>query len=379
MLRATVARTLTAVGAAGFLVATFGAANASPRPAPPAAANVHPETSVTKQLNAIVTIGSTVDPINGDQNPYGLAIAPVTAGAIHQGDLIICNFNDGNPFNIQGLGTTIEDLSPVPGSSPTRISQDPRLTGCDALALDPKGFIWAAALDANDNPIVSPSGSLVTSLPGFSWGGPWGQAYSGTPEPRRTGAFYESNSLDGSIVRINLTDAGGISFTKIVTGFPVNHGVPGTILGPSGLTYDMVHDVLFVVDGMNNTVYSLFAPGKIVKDGITIAPNGSVGGPSASARRVVFSGAPLNAPISAALLYNGNLVVGNTTNNRLVEISTPYGRVLHTVNLDTGAAGALFGIVATGTSAATTKIYFNDDNTNTVDVLEQNTSSIQRR
>ena len=30
----------------------------------------------------ITTIGSTVDPMNGDQNPYGLAIAPATAGLI---------------------------------------------------------------------------------------------------------------------------------------------------------------------------------------------------------------------------------------------------------------------------------------------------------
>ena len=40
----------------------------------------------------ITTIGSTVDPINGDQNPYGLTIAPATAGLITKGDLIVCNF-----------------------------------------------------------------------------------------------------------------------------------------------------------------------------------------------------------------------------------------------------------------------------------------------
>ena len=38
-------------------------------------------------------------------------------------------------------------------------------------------------------------------------------------------------------------------------------------------------------------------------------------------------------------------------------------------DLDTGPVGALFGIVATGTDASSTKIYFNDDNDNTVKVL----------
>ena len=55
---------------------------------------------------AITTIGSTVDPTNGDGNPYGLAIAPVSAGLLTAGDLVICNFNDS--ANVQGNGTTIE-------------------------------------------------------------------------------------------------------------------------------------------------------------------------------------------------------------------------------------------------------------------------------
>src|SRR5579863_3324860 len=65
---------------------------------------------VIGQLKHIVMIGSTVDATNGDQNAYGLTIAPVTAGLITAGDLIVTNFNNGNPFNIQGLGTTMEVL-----------------------------------------------------------------------------------------------------------------------------------------------------------------------------------------------------------------------------------------------------------------------------
>src|ERR1700733_10861087 len=52
-----------------------------------------PATAVIGAL-PITTIGSTVDPTNGDENPYGLAIAPVSAGLLTAGDLVICNFND---------------------------------------------------------------------------------------------------------------------------------------------------------------------------------------------------------------------------------------------------------------------------------------------
>ena len=331
----------------------------------PAAAAVHVD--VIGHLHNIVTIGSTVDPMNGDQNPYGLTIAPSSNGAMKKGDLVICNFND--KANIQGLGTTLEVLHPAPGSSPVTLAKDPTLTGCTAIALSPGDNPWVAAYVANDNPILSPTGMLLTSLNNFSWNLPFGQAFSATPGVRGAfGAFYESNARDGSIVRINLAKK-GLTFNTIVRGFPVNHGVPGKILGPSGLTYDMAHDILYIVDGTNNTVYAINAPGKVPPEGIFVRPDGFFG-PAAAAARVVFSGAPLNAPISASQLFNGDLVVGNTGDNKLVELSAPFGKVIHVTNLDKGIAGALFGIVASGTSIADTKVYFNDDNDNTVKVLQ---------
>ncbi|MEO6991255.1 MAG: hypothetical protein ABI346_10030, partial [Candidatus Baltobacteraceae bacterium] len=123
-----------------------------------------PGAGVINQLKHIVTIGSTVDPTNGDQNPYGLTIAPVTSGSIVAGDLLIANFNNGNPFNIQGLGTTVEILHPTPGSMPTRLVQDPRLTGPSAMATSTTSdFPWVAAFTANGVPIVadSTSGGVV--------------------------------------------------------------------------------------------------------------------------------------------------------------------------------------------------------------------------
>jgi len=106
--------------------------------------------SVLSQLTTKTTIGSTVDPVNGDNNPYGLAIAPSTSGPITAGDLIVCNFN--NKAGTSGAGTTIEDLAPTASSTPKRIAQDSSLAGCDALALGSTDAIWAAAYTANDNP-----------------------------------------------------------------------------------------------------------------------------------------------------------------------------------------------------------------------------------
>src|SRR6516162_1865024 len=64
-----------------------------------------PGFSVLAHLNTTTTIGSTVDPVFGELNPYGLDIAKTTSGPIAAGDLVVCNFN--NSANVQGTGSTI--------------------------------------------------------------------------------------------------------------------------------------------------------------------------------------------------------------------------------------------------------------------------------
>src|SRR5580693_2972225 len=314
----------------------------------------------------ITTLGSTVDPTNGDQNPYGLAIAPVSAGLLTGGDLVICNFNDS--ANIQGNGTTIEILHPVPGSMPTRMVQDPNLKGCAALAIANDDSPWAAAYSSNLAPFYSPTGALVSTLSAGPWRGPWGETFAPAFGSTGTASYVTSNATSGTIVRVNVA---GTAFTTIASGFTVNAGaVPGNILGASGLTYDATHDTLFVVDSNMNRVVAFAGYSTLAANAIVLESDGTFSGPAASSASVVWAGAPLNAPISAAQLFNGDLVVGNTADNLLVEISLA-GKVVATQNLDTGAVGALFGIVATGTDASSTKIYFNDDNDNTVKLLSQ--------
>lgn len=321
-----------------------------------------------QQLDDITTIGSTIDPVNGDQNPYGLDIAKATSGKLEAGDLVVCNFNDA--ANVQGTGTTIIALHPKAGSSPRRIAQSASLNGCDALALSPVS-IWAAAFAANDNPIVSPGGVVLTTLSSGPFHGPFGQAFAPHAGPFGVAAFYESNAGDGSIVRIDIHQNGTFGFDVIATGFPVNHGAPGGILGPSGLQYDAAHDRLYIVEGTDNSLIAFCGVSTIAAHGITVIGN-NFGGPFGHRARLIHAGPPLNGPISSALLPDGHLVVGNTLDpagkNLMVEIA-PNGHVLNVKNVDTGAAGAIFGMVASGHDVSDLKLYFNDDNANAVEVL----------
>jgi hypothetical protein len=327
--------------------------------------------SVLATLSVEQTIGSTVSSTPGDVNPYGLDVAKVTSGPIQAGDLVICNFN--NPGNRQGTGTTIVALHPVVGSSPVTIAKSNALQGCNALAMSPNGNMWAAAFRANDNPIVSPNGTVVTALGNGPWNHPFGQAFVPANAGLNLPAFYVSNAGDGSLVRVSIHPGPSFEFTTIATGFPVNGGKPGSILGPSGLNYQPTGDILYVVDGTNNALYAIGNVSSVGSHGIAVSGL-TFGGPSASSARVVFSGAPLNGPISSAVLFNGNVVIGNTLDpdgqNLMVEVS-PSGQLLDVDNVDTGAAGSIFGMVATGTSASDTRLYFNDDNANALAVLHQ--------
>lgn len=326
------------------------------------------DVSILKSLKKQLVIGSAIDPTNGGQNPYGLTVAPVTAGKFTKGDLVVCDFNAKS--NVQGTGMSLIALHPAAGSKPIHISSLKSLKGCDAVSLDVDDTIWASAMVANDNPVIDATGKLVSNLSGKMYNQPWGQILA---RQNSTSVFYETNAGTGSIMRINVNAK--FSHEVIATGFPVNHGVPGTALAPAGLAYDAKIDTLYFSDGDNNTIVAFKNVSHIGRYGIKATDKGmKFGGPSAADARIVFAGSPLNGPISTAVLPNGNLVVGNTLDptgkNLLIEISAA-GKVLNVRNVDKGTAGALFGLAVTGSTPADTKVYYNDDNDNHVWVLEQ--------
>jgi hypothetical protein len=339
----------------------------------------------------ISTIGSTLDPTNGDQNPYGLTIAPTTAGLITKGDLIVCNFNNGgtnaNPGGVQGTGTTIVGLHPAAGSNPYRIAQSASLNGCSALTMLPDDSISAAAWSATANPLVSAAGTV--GLP-FSdtFAYPWGEAYVAATSAQPAAIYVAnapggaSNVNTGTIDRISLDDDAQTSFTEIVTGFCTS-GAPGGIFGPSGLTYDASIDTLYIVDTSSASVIAIAGVSAVGKDGVVVngqcsgtttpTPLPTFSGPSMTSARVIAHGAPFNTPLSAALLKNGDLVVANAdiglstpsaTTNLLIEVSPqlPGGFVGEPLQLDNTTPGALFGLAATVDAAGNQVIYFNDDN-----------------
>lgn len=336
---------------------------------------------LTKQT----TIGSTVDPLNGDQEPYGLEIVKVDAGLLERGDLVVCNFKNSDALGAhEGQGSTIITLHPQPGSTPKHFKQDGSLTGCAALAFGPTGNLWAAAFTANDISIFAPDSTRLATLAGTPFDGPFGVVFA-PGGPGRSDAFYVSNvsrsmtSNSGSIVRV---DRATHKAVVIATGFEINNGpghhVPGDLLGPSGLQYDASRDRLFIVDGADNSLTVFNFASQIPPNGIIVKDNGQFGGVAARLAKRLFQGAPLNNPISSVLLANGHLVLGNTgldatgttPPNVLVEFNRSGSRVLATKNVDPGASGAIFGIVATGTTDDT-KIYFGDDNSNTVQLVSE--------
>jgi hypothetical protein len=268
--------------------------------------------------------------------------------------------------------------------------------------------IAATAFSAGIVPVVAPSGSVSSPFAADSLAKPWSSAYvpaaNGQPA-----ALYVSNAT-GSINRITLSgsDAStGLSgsdastgFAKIAAGFCVSGAVQGStdsLHAPSGLTYDPKLDTLYVVDTSSYSVVAFAHVSSIAADGITVnggncsaAPPTAIPtftGPSMSSASVIASpsspngGQLLNAPISAALLMNGNLVVGNadqdltqndagTNQNLLFEVS-PTAGIVGSKQLDPGAPGALFGIAAEPDGKGNQVIYFNDDNDNTVEVLSK--------
>ncbi|MBV9723745.1 MAG: hypothetical protein JO299_01100, partial [Gammaproteobacteria bacterium] len=255
----------TATGSVTYTLSCSGAGGMTN--ASSASVTVNP--AIITQLASVTptTIGSTIDPVTHEGNPYGLAIAPVTAGLITAGDLIVCNFNDnGNP-PVQGHGTTVVGLHPTSGATPYHIAGDAKLQGCNAVTVLPDDSISAAAFTANMNPLVTAAGAINTPFAADSFNGPWGEAFAAA-NGANPAAIYVSN-FDGSIDRIALNGDAQTSFTKIASGF-CGSGSPGAIYAPAGLTYDAAIDTLYIVDTSSNSVVALANVSAIGAGGVVV-------------------------------------------------------------------------------------------------------------
>src|SRR5277367_4705441 len=123
-------------------------------------------------LHRHVTLASTV-PENGDLNPYALIVAPVSAGKIEQGDVLVDNFNKIS--NLQGTGTTIVDYHPATKKTsmfaelPRQVPQCPGGVGLStAMTMLKSGWVIVGSTPSTDGTTRTkgPGGLLVLNADG---------------------------------------------------------------------------------------------------------------------------------------------------------------------------------------------------------------------
>jgi hypothetical protein len=338
--------------------------------------------SILKKLTKDVEIGSTVDPKNGDTGPRAISLVPSTFG-LTAGQLLVCNFDDS--AGDVGKGTTIEVLNPTPHSKPATFTQTAKLEGCDGDAITESNKVYAAGQLSGVVPQFDQTGKLDETY-GSPIEAPLADADAFCGLPYAPENIYVGDAKTGEIVKLAflpVSRSGKAKATVVITGFAVNNGSGWSVLGPSGIQYNrtrsksgnLCNDTLYMVDGVDNTVIAVSnASNLLEKDEIVVQRGGKTFkclDPTKTCAKVVYSGSPLDAPVAAALLPNGNLIVANTKGgNKLVEL-TPKGVVLDVRTIDTSPTAHIFGLLAAGTSDSNTVVYYTDTGTNTLHRLER--------
>jgi hypothetical protein len=331
------------------------------------------ETSILKKLTKDVLIGSTVDPKNGDTGPHSISIAQTKEGSLKKGQLVICNFADSS--GAAGKGTTIESVDPQPSSKPSTFATSSKIEGCDGAATTTtKDPVYGAGFTSGFLAKISGTGSVGKTY-GSPLVAPFSNADAADPQMYSGEYIFTSDADTGGIVDFSINQYGFKTPTEVADGFDVNKKSGWSALGPSGLQYDKKLDELYIADGVDDAVVGFtHASSLLVKDEIVVEKHGTAFKcryPKTTCGKLVFRGAPLDAPVAMALLPNGNLIVANTAGgNTLVEIAAN-GKVLDTKVVDKSKTAGIFGLAAIGTSDANTALFYTDANTNTVHELEQ--------
>jgi hypothetical protein len=378
LLAAVIALAASACGGSGAVPSNAGGAGA-------ATGDVAPTdtTSILKLLTKDVTIGSTVDPTNGDMGPRAVTVVQYSYGKLKKGHVLVCNFE--NSSGTAGDGTTIEQFAPVENSKPTTFFQNTKIEGCDGDAID-GGQVYATGFTSDGMVWINQKGQLKKSYaspitqPMGDGAGPMLYGYS--PE-----LVFVGNADTGGVDSFSFGGYGSGHGQEVINGFDVSKGSGWTALGPSGIAYwcgqhgtancskkTPPPDTLYVADGACNAVVAISHAGALLlKDEITIQPGCkkfTCEYPTTTCATLVKAGSPLDKPVAQTLLPNGNLIVANTGNNTLVEM-TPKGKVLGTKVVDTSKTPGIFGLAAVGTKDRNTALFYTDINTNTLHELEQ--------
>jgi hypothetical protein len=348
--------------------------------APPLLATLHRHATRTS------TIAS-----NGDTNPYAIIVAPITSGKIHQGDILIDNFN--NLTNLQGTGTTIIDYNPATKKCIDIADLPHHLAGCPggvglttAMCMLKTGWIIVGSTPSTDGTTATkcPGGLIVLDTNGHVaavWSGPnindpWGNvawidngstatlfvsmAGFDIPGPEvRDARGYPVTMHKATILRLDLTIPDGKapqikSQTVIGDGFAARADRDAFLIGPTGLAL-----------GDNGTLYASDALG----NRIVAIDNPATRTDSAGTGRVLTAGGLLRHPLALITTANGHLLTCNGQNGQVVEINPHLGKQLCAQWIDTDQAqqppgsGDLFGMAATPDGKG---FYYVEDDMNTL-------------
>ncbi|MGC2649578.1 MAG: hypothetical protein WA304_02120 [Candidatus Cybelea sp.] len=385
LLAAGVLLAMSACNGTGAVPSSAPAANPDAGDSRAAVASPADTTSILKLLKKDVTIGSTVDAANGDMGPRAVTVVQNNFEKLKKGQLLVCNFE--NSSGTAGDGTTIELFDAVANSKPTTFIQDSKIEGCDGDAIDGGNDVYATGFTSKVMVLINAKGQLKKT-----YGSPITQPLGDDEAPMLYGyspeLVFAGNADTGGVDSFSFGGYGSGKGTEVINGFDVNKGSVGSALGPSGIAYwcgvlpgtgecpykNNPPDTLYVADGACNAVVAIsHASSLLEKDEITIGSGCTkftCEYPKTTCATVVKAGSPLDKPVAQTLLPNGNLIVANTGNNTLVEM-TPKGQVLDTKVVDKSKTSGIFGLAATGTKDSNTVLFYTDTNTNTLHELEQ--------
>jgi len=322
------------------------------------------------------TVASLIAP-NGDRDPFGMAVVPLTSGDLTAGNLLVAEFSDKH--GTAGAGTTILQVNPATGKTSVFFQGGP-VAGPVGIAINPANDgVWigdygsAADGTAANDLLIAPTGQLkatftdTTTDGAASFVGVWGQ---GVSSANGTISFYYGNAGNattgtggGDVWRLTPHPTGpangqpvNSTYAQIATGqgqTPAG-GNAATAAGPQGLAF-AANGTMYETNDADNALYAI--PGAATATGpVTV--------------RTVYRGHALQSPENVVVdPANGNLLVASANNNRLVEI-TPCGKVVASVNLARHQpAGALFGLAIGTNAAGELVLYYGNSDTNTLHEL----------
>ncbi len=352
---------------------------------PCAAAIAAQPKSFLDSIHRQTTLSTTV-PENGDQNPYAIVVAPVSAGVIQKDDVLITNFN--NDGNLQGLGTTIVAYNPTTKKLTTFASLPRTLAGCPggvglttAMTMLKSGWVIVGSAPSADGTtrtkgagcliVLDANGKVASAIANEAINMPWGNM--ATIDNGDTATIFVSNagfgvgSPDGdprvvneeTVLRIDLAIKNGepptvVSHTVVGSGFGAQPNKDVFVIGPTGLALG-ADGTLYVSDATGNRITAIW-------DATTRDHSAGVG-------RTVTKDGLLQRPLAMAWAPNGHLLVTNAQNGQVVEVDPASGEQLKARWIDPNKAqkppgsGDLFGIAMT---PAGDGFYFVEDENNTL-------------